>query len=61
MSEEKQESWQNQALKEVRQIGEILKKRHNMQPSLDDNGYIIPPPTFSDVKLEELGKSTQIY
>lgn len=59
--DEEQETWQNAALKEARQIGEILKQRYNMQPSVDDNGYILPPPTFSDVKLIELGKSTQVY
>ena len=53
-------------LQQARDIGAILRDRHNMQPmaipEADKDGIMqtlyIPPPSLNDVSLKDLGKQT---
>jgi hypothetical protein len=51
-------TWQNEALKEARAIGEQLKAMHDIQPSpmLNERGEMgefNPPPSFCDLPLNK--------
>lgn len=58
-----------QAMRDARAIGNMVKERHNIQPAaapeLDKDGVMrvqyIPPPSYSDISLKDLGKPTLMY
>jgi len=58
-----------QALRDARAIGAILRERHNMQPpaapELDKDGIMrvqyTPPPCYGDISLKDLRKQTLMY
>lgn len=57
-----------QAEQDIKQIGDILRNKCNMQPAaapeLDKDGVMrvqyVPPPSYADLKLSDLGKPTII-
>jgi len=58
-----------QALRDAREIGRMLKEKHNMQPAaipeMGQDGVMrtqyVPPPSYGDISLADLGKQTLIY
>ena len=58
-----------QVLRDARQIGVMLKERHNMQPAaipeMGQDGVMrtqyVPPPSYGDISLNDLGKQTLMY
>jgi len=51
----------DEAMKDARAIGEMLRDQYNMQPSKDDNGFILPPPSIHNFDaLKLLNKQTMI-
>lgn len=57
----KETTWDEKALRDAREIGRILRDKHNMQPSHDQDGKILPPPSMFDLKTQDLGKSNMIF
>ncbi len=58
-----------QAMRDAREIMAICRDKHNMQPAaapeLDMDGVMrvqyVPPPSYCDVSLKDLGKQTLMY
>ena len=50
-----------EALRDAKRIGEMLKDKYNIQPAEDQHGNKIMPPTMYDIKLEDLGKDSIMH
>lgn len=60
-----------QALRDARMIGQMLKDKFNVQPAAIPTKCpitgdpiaptISPPPTFSDISLQDLGRQSIMY
>lgn len=58
-----------QAMRDARAIGDKVRERHNIQPAaapeLDKDGFMrvayVPPPSYGDISLKDLGKQTLMY
>lgn len=54
--------WQDEAMKDAREVGQFLKEQYNMQPAVDEEGFIIPPPTVYTIDvLSVTGKQSITY